>query len=133
MEDKRKEWSEQFNKNFGVRELLRFSCASGIWMFLGVGISLALAIRGYAAGKYVMLIFLITFFLFPIIVRTWAPAYTIFRKILGNKNIPTEPIPRSIIKSPHQPLPWYGYLPGIWFLLLDLTIIYIIIKNFFPR
>lgn len=100
MDDKRNEWSKRFNKNYGVRELLGFSGAFGIWISLGVAISVALAVRGYAAGEYVFLIFLIAFFMFPIIARTWAPAYKLLRKILENANLPTEPMPRSTIRTP---------------------------------
>jgi hypothetical protein len=25
---------------------------------------------------------------------------------LGNENLPVEPMPRSTVKAPHQPLPW---------------------------
>ncbi len=128
MDDRRKAWSEQYNKNFGVKELLRFSCASGIWMSLGVALSVALASTGYTAAEYVFLIFLITFFAFPIIAITWVPAYTLFRKILGNENLPAEPMPRSTVKTSRQPLPWLYYVLAIWRWILALFVLYFIIK-----
>jgi hypothetical protein len=128
MDDNRNAWSKRFNKNYGVREVLRFSGAFGIWMSLGVAISVALAVRGYAAGEYVFLVFLMVFFMFPMIARTWAPAYTLLRKILGNANLPTEPMPRSTVKTPRQPLPWLYYALATRRWLLGLIVLYFIIK-----
>ncbi|HLO17989.1 MAG TPA: hypothetical protein VK206_24375 [Anaerolineales bacterium] len=131
MDDKRKQWSEQFNKNLGVRELLRFSCASGIWISLGIAISVAIAVTGYTRSEYAFLLFLITFFIFPIIAMTWLPAYTLFRKILGNENLPAEPMPRPTVKISRQPLPLLYYVLAIWRWILGLLVLYFIIKYVF--
>lgn len=32
--------------------------------------------------------------------------------------------------APRWKRPWYAYLPGIWFLLLDLIILYFIVRYF---
>jgi len=128
MDKEQKKWQEQFSRNFGAREYLRFSCFFLIWMFLAI----ALGLIFYTSKLFSTLLitgFLIAVFAFAIFSRTWKPAYAFFRIILGNKNLPSEPMPRSTMKLRRQPLPWWGYLFGIWFLLLDLLILYIMLKR----
>ena len=128
MNDERKKWFERYNKNFGAREYLRFSCASLIWILVGVAITVKLAISGYSAGEYVFYLFLIMFLVFPFIALKWKPAYSLYRRILGNENLPGEPTPRSIVKTPHQSLPWLYYVLAMWSWLLGLLVLYFIIK-----
>jgi len=131
MDEEQKEWQKQFWTNFGATEYIRFSCSFGLWMFLAVALALTLSLVfniPEIVGGFLITTFLIAAFTFSIVSRTWRPAYNILRKILGNKDLPTEPIPHSTIKIPRQPLPWYGYLPGIWGWLMGLALLYVIIK-----
>ena len=128
MDEEQKKWDEQFWRNFGAREYLRFSCFVGIWMFLAAALCLIFYTSKLIPSLLITVV-LICLFVFAIFSRTWKPAYSFFRKILGNKNLPIEPRPHSIVKIPRQPLPWWGYLFGVWFLLLDLLILYIILKR----
>jgi len=129
MNEERNKWSKQLSSNFGAKEFLRFGCAVMIWLFIGLAISIPIGVAGYSWASMIFVIFLSTILVFPFVTRRWKPAYSLLRKILGNKNLPSEPMPYSIVKIPRQPLPWWGYLFGIWFLLLDLLILYIILKR----
>ena len=125
MNDEQKEWLNQFSSNIGGKEVFRLICAISIWAFVGVVITVAINIT-------LGITFLMSMFMLPFLIR-WRPIYLFIRTILGNKNLPLEPMHRSTIKFPRQSLPWWGYLPGLWFLLLDLIIFYIIIKKFFLK
>ena len=127
MDDKQKEWYRQYSVSFGVREFFRFGCVFFIWMLIGMALTFMFR------SSTILAIFLVIPFIFAIVASRWKPAYFLLRKIWGNENLPAEPMPHSTMKIPRQPLPWYGYLPGLWFLLLDLIIIYIIIKKFFLK
>jgi hypothetical protein len=130
MDEEQKKWHEQFWRNFGASEYLRFSCFVGIWMLLAVALSL-IFYNTKLIGILLITVFLVSLFAFAIFSRTWKPAYSFLRKILGNKNLPSEPMPHSTVKIPRQSLPWWGYLFGIWFLLLDLLILLIILRWYF--
>ena len=123
MDEEQKEWYKQYSASFGVWEFVRFGCFFLFWIFSG------LALTSIFNNSAIFVIFFIAIFVFAIIASRWKPAYSLLRKILGNKSLPIEPRPHSIVKIPRQPLPWWGYLFGIWFLLLDLLILYIILKR----
>jgi uncharacterized membrane protein HdeD (DUF308 family) len=129
MDDEQKKWHEQFSENFGAREYVRFSCLFVLWMFLPAGLALVFNNSGIIA-VFLITAFLVVAFTFSIISRTWKPAYAVLRKILGNKNLPVEPMPRSTMKIPRQPRPWWSYLPGLWFFMLTLLLFYLAIKYF---
>ena len=132
MDDERKKWSKQYTSNIGAREVLRLGRAFVIWIFILVALSIPFGLAGYSSNSISWIfstILIITIFAFPFIAFSWKPAYSLLRKIIGNENLPTEIMPRSTAKGPRQPLPWWGYLFGIWFLLLDLLILYIILKR----
>jgi len=132
MDDEQKEWQKQFWINFGLREYFRFGCAFIIWIFILVALSIAFAFAGYSANSTSIIfsaILVITIFVFPFIARSWRPAYSLLRKILGNDNLPMEPMPRSRIKIPRQQRPWWSYLPGIWGWLMLLLLLYVILKR----
>ena|SRR6266498_3946682 len=128
MKEERNRWSEQFSSNIGASELLRLGCFVVIWMLLAVALS-SIFYTSQLIQILLFTIFLISLFAFAIFSQTWKPAYSLLRKIFGNKNLPNEPMPPSTVKTSRQRLPWWGYLFGIWFLLLDLLILYIILKR----
>ena len=126
MNEERNRWNKQFSSNIGAWELLRLGCFVVIWMLLAVALS-SIFYTSQLIQIFLFTIFLISLFAFAIFSQTWKPAYSLLRKIFGNKNLPSEPLPHSTVKIPRQRLPWWGYSFGIWFLLLDLLILYIIL------
>ncbi len=124
MDDERKAWEKQFASNFGARELLRFMAA-----FIGcliLGIVVAILTR----SQWAYWPFFILALVFPIVGRVWAPGYRVLRFILGNPNLPEKLLPRSTVKAPRKPLPWYAFLPGIWFWILTLALLYFAVRYF---
>src|SRR5574342_694199 len=119
MNDEQKEWSKQYTSNIGAKEFLRLGCAIMLWVFIGVGVSLIFELLGYSVHNIVFGTFFIILFVLPFVAYSRKPAYSLLRKILGNENLPREPYPRSNMKITRPPRPWWSYLPGIWFLLLD--------------
>jgi len=130
MDNEQKKWEKKFWENFGIIEYLRLGCAIVIWNLLLIALSITIpSIFGRDSTVIIFsTIFFVTLFAFVLLTRRWRPAYLLFRKILGNKNLPAEPMPRSTIKMPRQPLPWYGYLPGIWGWLMVLALLSVIIR-----
>jgi hypothetical protein len=128
MDDDRREWQRKFTSNFVAREFLRLMGAWLIWTFLSVVLGIALGVFIDSAVVSTILIF--AFFVLLIVSPTWKPAYSVFRMILGNKNLPTEPRPRSHTKLVFQKHPWWYYLPGIWGWLMTLILMYLVIKYF---
>ena len=128
MNDEQKEWYKQYSSNIGAKEILRLGCAIILWIFIGFGISFLFVLAGYSNSSIVFVIFFIMLFVFPFIAFSRKPIYSFLRKILGNENLPIEPMPRSTMKIHRQPLPWYGYLPGIWGWLMGLALLYAVIR-----
>ncbi len=125
MNDEQKKWDKQFGKSFGARELLRFGCAFMLWIFLGVAIAVLLN------APVIQLAFLLSACAYAPLTRRWRPAYRLLRTILGNKNLPPEPMPRSTAaRPPRQPLPWWAFIPSIWFGLLTIILFYLAIRYF---
>lgn len=129
MNDEHKEWSKQYTSSIGVKEFFRVGCAIILWVFIGVGISLAFELNGYSIGSIIFSIFFIAMFVFPFIAFRYKPAYLFLRKVLGNKSLPTSPPPSSNEKTFRQPRPWWSYLPSLWWLLMLLLLLYIILKR----
>ncbi len=123
MNDQQKEWHRQFWNNFGATEYFRFGCVVTLWALLGIGL------EEFFHSVWILFIVIVPLFIFGTLSLIWKPIYIIFRKILGNPNLPTEPLPRSITKtSIKQPLPWWIYL---WTLLrwaVLLLLLYTVIK-----
>ena len=124
MDEERQAWHKQFGSNFGAREYVRFAVVFIIWMFLGGALSIILG------SSVVIIMFLFAAFTWAAVSSRWKPAYSLLRIILGNKNLPTEPMPPGTLKSPTQKRPWWSYLPTIWWLLLDLLLLYFVIRYF---
>ena len=124
MNEEQKEWQKQFSSNFGAREYVRFAIAFVACIFAGV--ALAILLRSVVA----FYIFLFVAFAFPLLGSRWKPTYSIFRWILGNKNIPLEPMPHRPLGLPVQKRPWWSYLPGIWWLLIVLVLLFLVIRYF---
>ena len=128
MDEEQKEWRKRYTSNIGAKEVLRLGCAMILWIFIGVGMSVLFASRGYSNSFIFFVIFFIMLFVFPFIAYSREPMYSLLRKILGNENLPIEPMPRSTMKIPRQPLPWWAYLPGIWGWLMGLALLYAVIR-----
>jgi len=119
MDAEQREWLNQFYSNIGRKEVIRLTGAIFIWTFVGVVITVTLNI---ILGT----IFLISMFILPFLIR-WRFMYLSVRTILGNKNLPTEPMPRRN-RPTIQSRKWWSYLPGIWWILIDLILLYAVIK-----
>jgi hypothetical protein len=126
MDDEQREWQRQFWGNLGGREFIRFAVIFFVWFTLGIVLTIILR-----SGAFFLIFFLTTFGLFPFVSMTWKPAYSIFRLMFGNKNLPLEPMPRSLVKPPAQKLPWYAHFAGLQLLILGLILLYIFYKYFF--
>ena len=123
MDDERQAWYKQYSKNFGPRELARFGCAFMVWMVVGAVLSILLRLNE------LFLFFLIVPFAFALVALQWKPAYSLFRRILGNKNLPTEPMPGIRIKAFMEQRQWWIYLLlAAWGLLIDLVLLYVFMK-----
>ncbi len=75
-------------------------------------------------------LFFVTAVAFPIAGRVWRPAYRVMRAILGNPNLPQEPMPRVKRWSEQQKVPSAVYPFVIWFLALDVVVFYLAIRYF---
>jgi hypothetical protein len=124
VDDDRREWQRKFTSNFGAREFLRLFGALVVWSFLCVAIAVIFD------SAVISTILTFAFFVFLIVSPNWKPTYSVFRKILGNKNLPIEPRPSSQTKVVLQKHPWWYYLPGIWGWLMALILMYLVIKYF---
>jgi hypothetical protein len=123
MDDDRNAWYKRYSKNFGPREFARFGCVHLLWMFFGAALSILLRLN------QLFLFFLIVPFVFALVAVHWRPAYTLYRRILGNKNILTEPMPAIRVKTFFQERDWRVYIfVGLWALLIDLGLLYAVIK-----
>ncbi len=122
MDPRQNEWLKQFWGNFGVKELLKLFLAVTLWVSL-IMLSAAFFPNGVCPA-----IVLFVPFVLPVVVLRWKPAYALYRNVLGNDNFPAEPMPRSTVKVPRQPRPWWSYLPGVWFSLMTLILAYLVIK-----
>ena len=118
-EDPRK-WLNQDYSNIGGKEALRFGCAMSLGLFLGIGLSIAFD------STWILFIFFVLFIMFNALSLVWRPMYLIHRKILGNSNLPTEPIPHRRMKAPRpagQPIPWIYQVPAILVAILKIVIV----------
>ena len=129
MNDKQNKWNKQYYSNLGVKEMFRFSCSNGLWVLLGI------VLGDIFQSKLIFLVFVLLLLIFSLPSLVWRPAYLIHRKILGNPNLPTEPIPLRRRKTLHPaspPIPWIYQLPVILVsivkLLISFLLMYFIIK-----
>ncbi len=120
MNDEQKEWKRQYYTNLGSREFFRLACAIVTWLFAGIVLTFV-----FKNGIFFD-VFFITMFVFPFVAHSWKPAYLVLREILGNKNLLSELMPLSLIKP--QPRPWWSYLPGLWFTLMSLLLLYLVLR-----
>lgn len=128
MDEEQKERSKQYSSNIGTIEILRLGCAVMIWIFIGMGVSFVFYLAGYSNSSIIFAIFLVMLFVFTFISRSRKPTYLLLRRILGNKNLPAEPMPRSTVKIHFKPRPWWGYLSGFWNWVLFLLLLYAVIR-----
>ncbi len=118
-----KAWEQQFDSNFGAKELLRFLGVFAGWLFLGLAISLV-------TDDYVLFFpFLITAFAFPFACARWKPAYLLLRMILGNENLPSEPRPPKGFGRFGRPA-WLSISSGVGLWLLIFLLAYLVIRDF---
>jgi hypothetical protein len=127
-EDPRK-WSNQYYSNLGGKEFLRSGCAIGLWFLLGF------VLGDIFYSKLLLFVFIAILFIYSVLAPIWTPMYLIHRKILGNPNLPTKPIPRRRMKVPRlagQPILWIYQVPAILMammkLLISLLVMYFIIR-----
>jgi hypothetical protein len=121
-----KEWEKQFWSNIGLAEILRFGCAVVLWLSAGM------VLGGLLRSAFLILVFFAVLFAYILLSFFWKPIYLVHRKILGKGNLPSEPMPRSRMKLPRQARqarPWWSYLPGLWFTLLSLILLYLILNK----
>ena len=117
-----KAWEQQFDSNFGSKELLRFLGAFAGWLFLGLAISLVM-------NDYVIFYpFLIAAFAFPLACLRWKPAYKLLRIILGNDRLPTEPRPPRGFRYSGRPA-WSSLTSGVSLWLIVFLLIYLILRD----
>jgi hypothetical protein len=124
MDEGQEKWSKQFWSNFGSKEFLRAYGVFFAWILLGVLLAL---IAGSPGAEIILTVFVGTLFAFMLLGR-WQPVYRIYRAILGNKNLPPEPMPRRTRNIPTIKRPWWAYLPGIWGCLMALLLMYLAFK-----
>jgi hypothetical protein len=109
MDEEQKKWSEQYGRNFGAKELLRFGCA--FMTFLIIGITLGILFKN--AG--IMIIFVVLFLGIMWLAPYWQPAYSIVHKIMGNREIlPT---------LPKYQWKWWHYIPILIKVILLLAVL----------
>ncbi|MGA7193942.1 MAG: hypothetical protein WBW94_09940 [Anaerolineales bacterium] len=87
MNEETTKWLYQYYSNIGVKEVLRFGCFLIPWILLGI------AIESAFHSIWILFVFIALLFIFRALSLAWRPTYHIHRKILGNPNLPTEPIP----------------------------------------
>ena len=119
MNEESRQWRHQYYSNLGVKELFRFGC------FTSLLVSLGIVLGDIFNAKWLLLVIGALLFILSAFSLVWKPIYLIHRKILGNPNLPTEPmhdrrmiVPRSA--SPSIPR-WY-YVPAVLFAILKIVI-----------
>jgi hypothetical protein len=122
MNDEQKEWYKQFSSSIGTKEFLRFGCAFVLWLLLGTTLAVLLRV------PIIEVAFLLAVFVYAPVATRWMPAYRLLRRILGNREMPPEPWPRSAVSIPKQPRPWWSFIPSIWFWLLTILVLYLAIR-----
>ena len=122
MDEEQRAWLKQFQSNFGAREYVRFAVVFMFWVFSGVALSIIL---GFGP---IFPIFVVTVLVFAAVAPKWKPAYLLLRKILANKNLPTEPLPALRTNAPTWKRSRWSYLTGVWWLLVDLLFLYAVIQ-----
>jgi hypothetical protein len=120
--EEQKKWNDQHWANFGPNEFFRFGCVMLIWMVAGLILSITLKNTIWIA------IFLISMFVLPILAQWWKPLYFVYRKILGNKNLPTEPRKLTWLKLSTERFEWWHFLIFGWAISMNLLLFYLAYK-----
>ena len=124
MDEKQKKWNELFWNNFGPREFVRLYSAIVIWSLLWLAVDVLFELPSSVTGAIAVL----SIFGFPILARWWKPAYLIFRKILGNQNLPIEPAPRGHVNWSSHSFKWWHFIILGWAILMNLILFYFVIQ-----
>ncbi|MEW6241779.1 MAG: hypothetical protein AB1564_13315 [Chloroflexota bacterium] len=125
MNEELKKWREQYWKNSGgPREVGRFFIAMFTWITLGITLYFLFDDINIFTG------FVIVIFIFPFLIFWWKPAWTLYRKILGNPNLPAEPMPRVKVVNEFRELnlKWWHWLIIGWGILMNLALFYVAFK-----
>jgi hypothetical protein len=123
MHDDRTRWDQQFASNLGLRELARLATVVLGWILAGIALMIFFREPSWFAGSLAVLL------VFSAVATRWQPAYGLLRRILGNARLPDHAAPSAHRDRPSiGPRPWWAYLPGLWFLLLDALIIVILVR-----
>ena len=97
MGEEQKKLSDQYSRNFGANEFLRFGCA--FMTLLTIGIILGVVFKN--AG--IIIIFFVLFLGIIWLAPYWQPAYTTVHKTMGNQVIPPT--------LPQRRWKWWHYIP----------------------
>lgn len=124
MNPERREWRDQFARNIGARETMRFALAFLGMVFLGVALSILAG--STTLSTTVFAIFLIALFIFPALSLKWRSTYRVLRFILGNSNLPQDPIPPGTRNKAKHPR--LNFLIGGWWLLMALLLIIVALR-----
>jgi hypothetical protein len=124
MDEEQREWQMQFSSHMGVREVLILGAAMIGWLVIGMVIAV---VTGFLP---IYLIFLVFTFVFAFVSPRWKPAYALLYKLLGNKDLPTEPFPHGFRILAKEPRAWWSYLPSLWWLILDVILLILVIRYF---
>jgi magnesium-transporting ATPase (P-type) len=124
MDEEQRKWQKQYSSHMGAREFLILIGAIMGWVLIGALISVMT--NSFA----VFLIFFVSMLVFAVVSTRWKPAYSILYKLLGNKNLPTEPFPRAFSLHSRQQRVWWSYLPGLWWLILVVILLLLVIRYF---
>ncbi len=97
MNEEQKEISEQFAKNFGAKEFVRYGCA--FVSLLLSGLALGMIFHNFG----ITIIFITLFYGIIWLAPYWQPAYAVVHKVMGNQNIPPA--------LPNYQRKWWHYIP----------------------
>src|SRR4026208_1822340 len=118
MNDEPKIWKKQYYSNFGGKEFLRLACFVNLWLWLGMGM------KGIFNSAWIMVVFSALLMVHLLLALVWKPMYILHRKILGNPNLPTEPMPYRRIQAPRptsQPIASWYYAPAVLVTILKMV------------
>jgi hypothetical protein len=124
MDDAQREWQERYDRSFGPREFLR---SLGAMFFLQL---IAGALATLLHSNIPIAVATFSPLAFAFVATSWKPAYWILRTVWGNANMPMQPRPRTKTWLAAERLPWWGFLPAIWFLVISVIVYYLAFKYF---
>lgn len=120
--EEQRRWINQYERNTGPKKYLRIVAVILLANFIAVAASVLFE-------TYVpMGVYFFILFTFPFVATRWKPTYQILRWVLGNPNLPLEPMPGRW--KPSTPRPWWSYLPALWRLALIVLLSILVVRYF---